>query len=78
MGLKEMRKNAGLTAREVAAAMGVTFQNVYNWEAGSYLPRAGQLSTLAKLYGCTVDELLSPARAAYEEAAQPGGGGKGG
>lgn len=58
MGLKEMRKNAGLTAREVAAAMGVTFQNVYNWEAGSYLPRASQLSALAKLYGCTVDDLL--------------------
>ncbi len=59
MALKEMRKKAGLTAREVATAVGVSFQNVYNWEAGSYLPRTAQLSTLAKLYGCTVDELLS-------------------
>lgn len=59
MSLKEMRKKAGLTAREVANAVGVSFQNVYNWEAGSYLPRAGQLSELAQLYGCTVDELLA-------------------
>lgn len=59
MSLKEMRKKAGLTAREVANAVGVSFQNVYNWEAGSYLPRAGQLSELARLYGCTVDELLA-------------------
>lgn len=68
MALKEMRKKAGLTAKDVATAVGVSFQNVYNWEAGSYLPRAGQLSTLAKLYGCTVDDLLSPARAEQDGA----------
>lgn len=68
MALKEMRKKAGLTAKDVATAVGVSFQNVYNWEAGSYLPRAGQLSTLAKLYGCTVDDLLSPAGAEQDSA----------
>lgn len=59
MGLKEARKRAGLTAREVGRSIGVSFQNVYNWEAGSYLPEASKLRDLAKLYGCTVDELLS-------------------
>lgn len=59
MALKEMRKRAGLTAREVATTLGVSFQNVYNWEAGSYMPRAAQLTALAKLYGVTVDELLA-------------------
>lgn len=59
MGLKEARKRAGLTAREVATSMGVSFQNVYNWEAGSYLPEAAKLKDLARLYGCTVDELLA-------------------
>lgn len=58
MKLKEARKKAGLTAREVAVAMGVSFQNVYNWEAGSYWPETDKLPTLAKLYGVTVDELL--------------------
>lgn len=58
MGLKEARKRAGLTAKDVALAMGVTFQNVYNWENGSYLPPTKRLPEMAKLYGCTVDELL--------------------
>lgn len=59
MRLKEARKRAGLTAREVATSIGVSFQNVYNWEAGSYLPEAAKLKDLARLYGCTVDELLA-------------------
>lgn len=58
MGLKEARKLAGLTAAEVGRAVGVSVQNVYNWEAGSYLPEAARLKQLARLYGCTVDELL--------------------
>ena len=48
-----------LTAKYVALALGVTFQNVYNLENGSYLPPAKRLLDLAKLYGCTVDDLLS-------------------
>lgn len=58
MRLKEMRKRAGLTARDVALEMGVSFQNVYNWENGSYLPPTKRLPEIARLYGCTVDELL--------------------
>lgn len=61
MALKRMRKRAGLTARDAALALGVTFQNVYNWENGSYLPPAKRLPEIAKLYGCTVDELLADA-----------------
>lgn len=59
MGLKEARKRAKLTAKDVALSLGVTFQNVYNWENGSYLPPSKRLPELAKLYGCTVDELLN-------------------
>lgn len=58
MRLKEARKQAGLTARDVALAMGVSVQNVFNWENGSYLPPSKRLTAIAKLYGCTVDELL--------------------
>lgn len=58
MGLKEARKRAGLTAREAANALGVSIQNVFNWESGSYLPPTKRLPEIAKLYGCTVDELL--------------------
>lgn len=58
MGLKEARKRAGLTARDVTFSLDVTFRNVYNWENGSYLPPAKRLQEIAKLYGCTVDKLL--------------------
>lgn len=59
MQLKEMRKRAGLTAKDVALKIGVSFQNVYNWENGSYFPPAKRLQELAKLYGCSVDDLLA-------------------
>lgn len=59
MGLKEARKRAGITAVEAGRAVGVSAQNVYNWEAGSYLPEAARLKQLAKLYGCSVDDLLA-------------------
>lgn len=58
MGLKEARKRAGLTAIEAANAIGVSAQNVYNWEAGSYYPSKDRLLSIAELYGCSVDELL--------------------
>ena len=58
-----MRKRAGLTAKDVALAMGVSFQNVYKWENGSYLPPTKRLPEIAKLYGCTVDELLADIQA---------------
>ena len=59
MRLKEARKRAGLTAVEAGRSGGVSAQNVYNWAAGSYLPGAARLKQLARLYGCTVDELLA-------------------
>lgn len=60
MRLKEARRRAGLTANQVATALGVSTQNVYNWEADSYYPAKDRLLELAKLYRCTVDDLLRP------------------
>lgn len=46
------------TQREVAAILGVKNSAVSKWERGINKPRADKLPQLAKLYGCTVDELL--------------------
>ena len=46
------------TQREVAKALGVENSAVSKWERGINKPRADKLPQLAKLYGCTVDELL--------------------
>ena len=58
MSFKEQRKRAGLTQMEVAKQLGVTDSAVNQWEIGKTLPNTKRLGELAKLYGCTVDELL--------------------
>lgn len=60
MSFASARKRAKLTQVEVARAIGVDQSSVCLWETGKTMPRAAILSKLAALYGCTVDELLSP------------------
>ena len=57
MTLKERRKAAGLTQQEVANILGVDQSAVAYWENGKYKPRKKRLADLAKLYGCSVEEL---------------------
>lgn len=58
MSFKEQRKRAGLTQMEVAKQLGVTDSAVNQWETGKTTPNTKRLSELARLYNCTVDELL--------------------
>lgn len=64
MGFKSARLAAGLSVREVMERLGVSDVAVYMWETGAQMPRASRLPDIAKLYGCTVDDLL----AAVEES----------
>lgn len=54
-----LRRNLGLSQRELAGAVGVSFQAVSKWENGENLPDACVLLPLAELLHTTVDELLS-------------------
>lgn len=58
MMLAFARKRAGLLQRQVADALGVSMGTVAMWDTGRNKPRADMLPKIAKLYGCTVDELL--------------------
>ena len=58
MSFLEMRKRAKLTQDSVAEFLHVTGASVCQWEKGITLPRATLLPQIAKLYSCTVDELL--------------------
>lgn len=58
MGLKEARTNAGKTVLEVAHALNVSPQAVYQWERGENAPSIPNLVGMAGLYCCSVDELL--------------------
>ena len=58
--LRERRlKGAILTQSEVAKKLGVGVAAVNKWEHGLSKPRVDRLPAIAKLYGCTVDELLA-------------------
>lgn len=59
MTLKERRLQAGLSQYDVAAALEVDQAAVSRWENGETRPVRKYRAKLAKLYGCTVDELLS-------------------
>ncbi len=47
------------TQREVAQKLGVQPSAVSKWERGIAKPRADKLPAIAKLYGCTIEELLA-------------------
>ena len=57
--LKERRLRGAIpTQREVAKILGVRASAVSKWENGQSKPRVDKLPILAKLYGCTIEELL--------------------
>ena len=54
------RKKAGLSQEELAARVGVSRQAVSKWELGDATPEIDKLAALARVFGVTVDELISP------------------
>lgn len=60
MTLKELRERSGLRQIDVAKILDVDQGAISKWENGVNPPLSKYRKTLAKLYGCTVDELLNP------------------
>lgn len=58
MRFKWCRENIELTQTEVAKMLGVSQSTVSMWESGESKPRTEKLVALARLYKCTVDDLL--------------------
>lgn len=59
MRIRELRELAGMTQQQVADSMGVLQSAVSNWESEVALPRARQLPLLARVLGCSIDELFA-------------------
>lgn len=59
MTLKELRLSAKLRQEDVAKRLNVNQAAVSKWETGETKPSRKYHKKLAKLYGVTVDELLS-------------------
>jgi transcriptional regulator with XRE-family HTH domain len=67
--LAQHRKAAGLTLQAVADAIGVTKANVYQWEAGNWLPEPALLEPLAQAIDSSYEELFT--RAGYDPKSLP-------
>lgn len=60
LSFKSAREKSGLTQRDLATELGIDQSTVSLWEVGKTQPRAKLLPRLARILGCTVDELLAP------------------
>ena len=58
VNIKKAREKAGLTQQDLANELGVGQSTVAMWETQNSLPRTDKLPMLAKILGCTIDELL--------------------
>lgn len=54
-----MRLSKKMTQDDVAMELCVSRTTVSMWENGSALPRADKLPQLAKIFGCTIDDLFN-------------------
>lgn len=68
--LAALRKRAGLSQGDVAERLNVSRQAVSRWETGFTVPSTDNLSCLGRLYGVTLDELLSYSAALPPEKPQ--------
>ena len=60
MRIRELREAANLQQKQVAAHMGVLQTAVSNWETEVALPKARELPRLAKVLGCSINDLFVP------------------
>ena len=54
---RTLRKAKGLTQEEVGARLGISGAAVSRWEKGKSFPDMAIAGEVAKLYGCTIDDL---------------------
>lgn len=64
--IRELRKEQGMTQKELADRLHITDRDVSKWERGLYAPDLSTLEPLAELLGVTVTELLAGRRMAEE------------
>jgi transcriptional regulator with XRE-family HTH domain len=56
--LKALRRRKFLTQKELAAQVGVSYQTIQTWEAGSAQPRLRHIPKLAEVLGVEAAQVL--------------------
>lgn len=65
--LKKLRTEKGLTQKNLAEQLHVTFQTVSKWESDINEPDITTLKQLSKFYGCSINDLLNDASSETKE-----------
>ena len=58
MDFKNIRAKSGITQSEIAERLHIDRSTVSKWESGLARPRADKLPELAKIFGCSIDDLF--------------------
>ncbi len=61
MNIRKFRMSAGLTQDVLAFKLGVKRQTISMWETGESAPKTEMLPEIAKIFGCTIDDLFADA-----------------
>lgn len=56
--IQKLRERAKFTQKSLAEKLGVGQSTVAMWESGVQMPRADKLPELAKILGCSIDDLF--------------------
>ncbi len=60
--LAQLRKEKGLSQKELARIVGVTDKTVSRWETGSYMPDIDTFAVLSDYYGVLINEMIAGER----------------
>ena len=66
--IRLLRRKAGMTQKQVAEKIGVTYRTYQNYEAGASLPSGSVVSKLAAALGVSADTLLRDGKATPAKA----------
>jgi len=58
--LRYFREKNGLTQKELAKKVGLSWNTIWNYENGRREPRLHDLKKFAEIFNCTIDELVNP------------------
>ena len=57
--IKKLRLNSGLSVKEIQNIFGFGTPNaIYKWQKGNSLPTVDNLVVLAKIFKCSIDDIL--------------------
>lgn len=57
--IRELRQKKELSQEELARLLGVDRSAVAKWETGSNYPRVEKMMAMARIFGCSLDELMN-------------------